>query len=39
MKFRRIPFLFLLLFSLTGNAQTTSFHLVTENSPPPEHDQ
>ncbi|WP_020583887.1 substrate-binding periplasmic protein [Endozoicomonas elysicola] len=34
MMFRRIPFLFLLFFSLTSNAQTTSFHLVTENFPP-----
>ncbi|USE38902.1 ABC transporter substrate-binding protein [Endozoicomonas sp. SCSIO W0465] len=34
MKFRCIPFLFLLFFSLTGNAQTSSFHLLTENFPP-----
>ncbi|WP_066014620.1 substrate-binding periplasmic protein [Endozoicomonas atrinae] len=34
MMFRRIPFLFLLFFSLASNAQITSFHLVTENFPP-----
>ncbi|MFK0573672.1 substrate-binding periplasmic protein [Endozoicomonas sp.] len=34
MKFRRIPFFFLLFCSLTSNAQTTSFQLLTENFPP-----